>query len=585
MTRARKLRITLLIVLGLVLIAIALRATSSGPRIERDSTLVLQLAGSYVETQQPPLFSRLLGDSARPFVGLLSTLAFAERDDRLKTVVLRIRSLDIGWGKAQEIRNAIGRLRAAGRKVVAHLELAAFSANREYYVASAADEIYMPPGANLPVLGLAGEYLYFGGLWAKLGIEIEVARVGKYKSAVETFVGEGMSPASREMANSLLDSTYQQFVDGIAEGRGMTPDQVRAAIDAGPVLGEDLRELDLIDGIEHVRPLLDRLGGAVVEHSVYAQLDPTSVGFDPVAQVALIYGTGTVVMGKGSLSPRGNPVLASETVSKAFREAAKDSEIDAIIFRIDSPGGSSLASEVVWEALREARSSGKPIIASFSDVAASGGYYVAAGADEIVAPPGVLTGSIGVFALRPVLGGLLDKIGIQVEALTRGRHADFHLSAEPLSEGAGERLQSLVDDTYELFVERVAEGRSMDPKAVDEIAQGRVWTGAQAFELGLLDELGGLHVAVERVKSRLELTPDDDVVLRPYPEPRSLVEQLAEMLQGRVARFSRSRGELIDALAEAGIAEAGLLRRLEARLAELPLGSPLALAPLMVEIR
>lgn len=585
MTRARRVRIALLIVLGLALVVLTLRMTAGGPHIEPESTLVIDLAGSYVEAQQPPFFSRLLGESSCPFVALLSTLAFAERDDRLNTVVMRIRPLEIGWGKAQEIRNAMGRLRGAGRKVVAYLELAAFSANREYYIASAADEVYVPPGANVPLLGLAGEYLFLGGLWKKLGVEIEVARVGKYKSAVETFAGEGMSAASREMANSLLDSTYQQFVAGIAEGRGMTADEVLAAIDAGPVLGEELRERGLIDGIEHVESLLERLGGPVVEHSVYAKADPESVGFDPVAQVALIYGTGTVVMGKGSLSPRGNPVLASETVSKALREAAENPEIDAILFRIDSPGGSSLASEMVWEALRDARGSGKPIIASFSDVAASGGYYVASAADEIVASPGVLTGSIGVFALRPVLGGLLDKVGIKVEALTRGRHADFQLSARPLSAGAEERLQSLVDDTYHLFVERVAEGRAMDPKAVEEVAQGRVWTGAQALEVGLLDELGGLHAAVERVKARLDLSPDDDVVLVPYPEPRSLPEQLVDLLQGRVAKALTSRPDLLDVLGRAGSAEAGLAGRLESQLLELPLGSPLAVPPLLVEIR
>jgi len=575
----------ILIVLGLVVIAIGLRSSMSRLRIEQDSTLVLRLGGGYVEAQRPPMIAKLLGASSQPFVELLSTLAFAERDDRLKTVLLRIRPLGIGWGKAEELRGAIGRLRAAGRRVVAYVELAAFGANREYYVASAADEIYVPPGANLPLLGLAGEYLFFGRLWEKIGLEIEVARVGKYKSAVETFVGRGMSEPSREMANSLLDSTYRQFVEGVAAGRGMTADEVRAAIDAGPVLSGELVQLGFIDGVEHVGSLLERLGGAVVKHSDYAEVDPASVGFDPVAQVALIYGSGTVVMGSGSISPRGNVVMAAETVSQALRDAAEDPEIDAIIFRIDSPGGSSLASELIWEAVSEAKSSGKPIVASFSDVAASGGYYVAAGADEIVAPSGAITGSIGVFALRPVVGGVLEKVGVDVETLTRGRHADFLLSAAPLSEGAGERLQKLVDDTYELFLQRVSEGRSMDPKAVDAIAQGRVWTGVQALEVGLVDELGGLHTAVDRVKERLELAPEDDVVLLSYPEPSSLAEQLSELFQGRLAQRFGGRDSWLDVVAQSGIAEARFLRRVESWVVELSLDEPLAALPLAVDIR
>jgi protease-4 len=559
------------VVLVLLLLALLL-ARGGGPQVEPGSTLVLELAGDYIEAPAPPLISRLMGDQRQPFVGLLSTLAMAERDPRLSSMVLRIRRLGVGWGKAQEIRDAIGRVRAAGIEAVAHLELADFGVSREFYIASSADRIYATPGSIVPVVGLAAEYLFLGGLWEKLGLEIEVERIGKYKSAVDSLTGREMSEAHREMANSLLDSIHEQFVNGIAVGRGLSEEEVHRAIDAGPVTPEELRFHGLIDGVRHLDEL-EEMSAPTIEGGDYARVDPSSVGFQPEAQFALIYGTGNVVSGKGRSAPGAAPVFASEVVSAALRDAAKDPEIDAIILRIDSPGGSSLASEVIWRAMQGVKQSGKPLIASFSDLAASGGYYVGVGADRIVTPPGALTGSIGVFVLRPVLGGIFERLGIGLVSLTRGQHADFLLSGKPLSPGARERLRGLVVDTYDLFVKRVAEARALEPARVDAIGQGRVWTGAQAARLGLVDELGGLHAAVDAGRSALGLEEDADVALVPYPGPLTLAEELAELLQGRVASLVSAKLPLPD-----------LARKLESWLLELPTGSPLLVPPVVVEI-
>ena len=514
---------------GLVLLWLLVR--SEGPSIEDGSILVLPIEGRYVEAQDPSLLARLLTDTGMSFAALLSEMKKAERDDRLSRVVLRIRTLAIGWGQAQELRGAIRRLREAGRRPIAYLEVAGFGANIEYYVASAADEVQIAPASFGGVVGLAGEYFFLGQMWKKFGIEFDVARAGRYKSAVETLTGDEMSDAYREAANSLLDSMIHQFISGIAESRKLTPSAVQAIIDIAPMTPRDMVENGLADEIAFFDELLESLEGPIVEAADYAQIDPASLGFDPVAQFALVYGSGNVVVGDGRATSRGNPVMASDTVADALEAAADDPEIDAIIFRIDSPGGSVLAADIIWRAVEVAKRSGKPLIASFSNVAASGGYYVAAGADAILAPPASVTGSIGVFALRPVLKGLLDKLDINVETMTRGAHADLLVASQPLSPETAAILDREIEAIYRLFIERVAAGRKLDLQKVDAMAQGRVWTGEQALDRGLIDELGGLSQAVLRAKKALGLDADADVALMPYPEAGTLAQQLTDTLR------------------------------------------------------
>lgn len=552
-----------------------------GVEIADGSTLVLELAGEYIEAPASSPLERLIGQGTRPFLGLLSMFGRAERDDRISTVVLRIQPLQIGWGKADELRDAIARLRARGKHVVAHLEIQGFAANRELFVASAADEVFVTPGAGVPLVGLAAEYFFLGGFWDSIGVDFEVAKAGRYKSAVEVYSERGMSEASREMADSLLDDTYERFVLGLASGRGLTPEAVEAAIDSGAMRTQQLEAAGLLDGELHLDRLLERFGDAVVRHEDYARVSPEALGFESKAEIALIYGTGPVVQGEADASPLSpTPAFASDTIARAIHEAVEDEKIRAILFRIDSPGGSALASEVIWRAIDRAQEAGKPVIASFSDVAASGGYYVAAGADAIVADPGTLTGSIGVFALRPVLGGLLAKLEIGIDSLTRGRHADFLLSSEKMSPGSLARLQTIVLDTYQLFLTRVADGRNMTPQAVDQIGQGRVWTGRQAFERGLVDELGGLYAAARRAKREIGLQDDDDVYLIPYPRPLTLSEQLFSALQSTsLARLAAPA----DPLRALDLPEP--LRGMVEMATALPTGSALLIPPAMIQIR
>jgi protease-4 len=568
----RKTRVVI-VVAAIGLFLLWLLGRGGGPEIEHGSTLVLPIEGPYVESQDPSLLARILTDTGMSFASLLSEMKKAERDDRLSRVVLRIRTLDIGWGQAQELRDAIRRLREAGRHPIAYLEVAGFGANIEYYVASAADEVQIAPAGFGGVVGLAGEYFFLGQMWKKFGIDFDVARAGRYKSAVETLTGDEMSDAYREVANSLLDSINHQFISGIAESRDLTRATVRDVIDRAPMTPRDMLKHDLVDEIAFFDELLASFDGPTVEASDYAQVDPASLGFDPVAQFALVYGSGSVIVGDGRSSSSGNPVMASDTVTDALEAAADDPEIDAIIFRIDSPGGSVLAADIIWRALEAAKQSGKPVIASFSNVAASGGYYVAAGADAILAPPGSVTGSIGVFALRPVLKGLLDKLDINVERMKRGAHADILFASQPLSPETAAIMDREIEAIYRLFIERVAAGRELDLQKVDAIAQGRVWTGEQALQRGLIDELGGLSEAVLRAKLALDLDADADVALMPYPEIETLAQQVTDTL--RRISLEVAQGSPLQDLAE----------RMPIWFDAAPVGAPALVPPFAFDIR
>lgn len=563
-------------VLVLVVLALVLSfwLGQAGPRVQPGSWLVIDLAGEYVDAPQAsPLLARLLGQRQRSLLATLSMLTKAERDERLGAVLLRIGALDVGWGKAEELRAAVARLRESGRRTIAYLEVEKLGGNLEYYIASAADEVVMAPAARSAMVGLAGEYLFLGGLFEKIGIDIQYERIGRYKTAVESYAERKMSEPNREMTESLLDSLEAQFLATVADARGLTPTQVEEAVDAGPSTPEAYEELGLVDRVAFYDEILAGVGDPpVVETDTWAQVSPESVGFEPQATFALVYGTGPVVTGEGSFGPGGQFVLAAETVAQAIVDAAEDPEIRAIVFRVDSPGGSPLASDVVWRAVQRARQMGKPVVASFSDVAASGGYYVACGADRIVSLPATFTGSIGVFVLRPVLGELFAKLGIGVETITRGARAELLLTSQPLTPAAREVLEREVESIYALFVRRVAEGRDMSPEAVDAVGRGRVWTGAQAVEIGLVDALGGIRTASAEAKELLGMDRDADVVLVPYPPPKPLLQQLFEMLGGVAV------DTLVDPLPRSA-------RRVVELVRALPPGAPLLVPPALVEIR
>jgi protease-4 len=538
------------------------------PEIVQGSVLVLELSGQYVDGPVP-LLARLRGERVQTLLSLTSELRKAARDDRLEGVVFRVRSLDVGWAQAEEIREAILAIHERGRKTLAVLELEGFG-NAPYYIASAAQQIVSTPGGNAPFLGLAAEYLFMGGLFEKLGVEVEYERIGKYKSAVESYAGKGMSDASREQTDALIDSIDAYYVSAIAAARGRSDEQVRLAIDSAPSSPAELEEHGLVDEIAHWDEALEAFGDQPrVEADVYSRVTPDTIGFRPAAHFAIVNAVGPVVVGKGTFSGS-QAVMASDTVAEAIRDAAADAQVKAILLRIDSPGGSPLASDLIWHAIRETRAKGKPVVASLSNVAASGGYYVASAADAIVSQPQTLTGSIGVFVIRPVLAGLFEKLGLGVESITRGERADLLLSTVPLSAETRAVLRQNVENTYQLFLGRVSEGRGMAVEEVDAVGRGRVWSGAQAHEVGLVDRLGGIPEAVLADKEEIGLDADADVLLIQYPPPKPVAQQLVEALQGGVLAALPDFGGSFSELA-------GMLR-------VLPTGTPLLIGSGWVEV-
>jgi protease-4 len=525
-------------VLALAAVAalVALAWWAERPSVAKGSTLVIELSGDYVEAPRPPLVGTLFGAGRPSLIQLLSDLRKAERDARLKRVIFVVGDLRIGWAKAQELRDAIQALRDAGRHPTALLEVEGFGANLEYYVASAAEQVYLAPGSGSPLIGLAEEHLFLGELWERLGISMSVAQAGRWKGAADSIVDKQMNQYYREQANRLLDSIDGQFIAGIAQARGVPVETVRKVIDTAPSQPDVLQGLHLIDGVRTRRALLDETDEAHrIDAEQYAAIDPSQVGFAPKATFALIYGSGTIQGGSGTVSRTGQPVFASQTVIDALEQAAKDDSIRAIVLRIDSPGGSAFPSEQVWQAIRHVHQQ-KPVVASFSDYAASGAYYLSSAADAIVAEPATLTGSIGVFAVRPGFGGLLDRIGIHSEILVRAPNAEINLLTPSLSPETRDWLQSDVDNVYHRFLARVAEGRGRDVSAISDIAEGRVWTGEQAVTRGLVDALGGLRAAVQRAKAKVGIDPAADVALAVYPPPKPLLVQIRDAIHASIAR-------------------------------------------------
>lgn len=503
---------------------------TAGPRIPDRAVLAIPLAGTLADA--PAMDAVARWTSRGPALPtLILQLEKAAQDDRIVGVLLRVRGLQAGFAQIQELRDSLERVRQAGTRVVVLLDLASFNATRELYLASAADRVFAVPGLLAPLAGIAGEFLHLGGSFEKLGIRIEYERVGKYKSAPEMFSGEEMSEPAREVATDLLDRIYRQVVEGIAAGRGLEAARVRELIEAAPASARELIEAGLVDGEATSETVIDASGleGAErIEYGQYLHVDPRDLRLRNGPTVGLVFANGTITQSAGRFA---GSAFTEDRVVQALKDAASDEEVRAIVLRIDSGGGSAQASDAIWQAVRAARER-KPIVVSMGNAAASGGYYVASGADAIVAEPATLTGSIGVFFIRPALGDLYRKLGISADVMTRGSFAAIGATSVPMSPSVRARARELVRSMYDTFLDRVSTGRGLDLERVDALGQGRVWLGESAREDGLVDEIGGLHAAVARAQREAGIAPEVDPARVIFPGPRSLQAQLRALLQG-----------------------------------------------------
>ncbi|MGH6877405.1 MAG: signal peptide peptidase SppA [Rhizomicrobium sp.] len=482
--------------------------------------------GLFFERRTPPVMDTVLA------------LDRAGRDSRVKGVFLQIGGGGLSVAKAEEIGAALIRFRATGRFVVAYAQGFLDSGLGDYLTAASANEIWMEPKSPFSAAGTGSGAIFLRGLFDKIQAVPQIVKRADYKSAADMYMQKDMTGPDREQTTAFLQSWYNSAVKAIAAERKLNPKNVIASLQASPQFAEDARHARLIDRLgydDQARQDARKRGhGArLVPMGEYAHAteDASMVGGGP--HVALIEAAGDIVDGTadhGALG--GSEVIASDDYAKAFRKAQHDKTIKAILFRIDSPGGSVTASAQILEALKEAKAAGKPVIVSMGPLAASGGYYVSCAADKIVAEPATLTGSIGVLTGKVAIGKTLALIGVGATDIGIGNNALFDSAIQPYSQDQLNNLNGQADVIYADFMQKVAEGRKLPLSHVENIAKGRVWTGADARPIGLVDQLGTFWTAVGAVKKAIGVSPDVRLVFKEYPEKEGFFEALADLLSG-----------------------------------------------------
>ena len=528
-------RVIILVVAFIVLAVIVsiggslllLGGTGSVPSVPSDATLYLKIQAPFNEIE--PLSVLTPFATSRTLRATLDAIRKAKVDRRIKTLVIRPDASGALWGQLQELRAGLLDFKRSGKPVTAYLE---YGGAQEYYLATAADRVVMMPGGTLDLTGVASYELFFRSALDKIGVFPDLLHIGEYKTFSNTFTEKGFTPAHREMTQSLNHDWYDQLVKAIAESRHRSEADVARALDGGPYLAREAREAGLVDDVAYQDQIDDAApikGTKPLDGDAYAKVPLGSVGLGEGPRIALLYATGTIASGTSSFDSPTGSVLGSETFIGWLRKVRVDPAIRAIVVRIDSPGGSAIASEAIWRQLMLTRNV-KPLVVSMGNVAASGGYYIAVPAHAIVAEPGTITGSIGVVTGKFVVKGTLDKLGISEAAVSEGKFAQIESPFTPFSKEERAKMQEQLHATYDLFLSRVAEGRGTTPEHVDAVAQGRVWTGRQAQQLELVDELGGLDTAIQIAKQKAKLDPSKDVQLVVYPPKRTVYDLLANPL-------------------------------------------------------
>jgi len=566
--------VIILIVLAVSISAIGLLLLASAvgrePDVAANSTLVLRIGGDLNEMEPGGVLGQFI--EAPPTVrGVVEMIRKAKVDKRISSLILKPSGAGALWGKVQEVRDAVADFRRSGKPAIAYLE---YGGEQEFYLASVCDKVFLMPTATLDLTGVASYELFLRGMLDKIGAYPDALHIGEYKTASNTLTEHTYTAAHREMAESLNTDLYQQLVRGIAEGRRKTEAEVKSLIDHGPFLPEDALKAGLIDDLAYEDEVDDKVklaSGKVhyVDMNDYRQVSPTSLGLNHGPRIAVIYASGIIASGKSNYDSPSGAVVGSETIGEYLRKARADSTIKAIVLRVDSPGGSALASDVIWREVMLTRNQ-KPIVASMSDVAASGGYYIAMPAHAIVAEPSTLTGSIGVVMTKFVIDGTLKKLGLNMEGVSQGRYAEMYSPVRPFSPEERARVAENMQATYDTFVEKAAQGRNTTPEKIDAIGQGRVWTGRQAKQIGLVDELGGLDRAVALAKQRAKIAQDTEVEIVVYPPKKSFYDIVRDP-------FGTDRASTLGSLL--GLGNPRVMQALAAPLQVFRRGEPLALMP------
>jgi protease-4 len=465
----------------------------------------------------------------------LDALDKAAGDARVAGLVATLGGESLGFAQVQEVRDAVLAFRARGKPAIAYAETFGEVApgNGAYYLATAFDEIWLQPSGDVGLTGFIAESPFFRGTLDKLGVAPRMDHRYEYKNAMNIFTERKFTAAHREATEKVLGSVFGQAVRGIAEGRKLGPDEVRGLIDRGPFLGKEAVDARLLDGVGYRDEAYERARGKAGADAKLLYLGEylkrAGRPHEKGKTIALVYGVGGVQRGKSRVNPlSGGAVMGSDSVTAAFRAAVADDDVKAILFRVDSPGGSYVASDAIWRETVRARQKGKPVVVSMGNVAGSGGYFVAMAADKIVAQPATITGSIGVLGGKMLTGGLWDKLGVTWDEVHSSAHSTMWTGTRDYSPSEWARFQAWLDRVYADFTSKVAEGRKMPKERVLEVAKGRIWTGEDAKGLGLVDELGGYAAALRLARQAAKIPENEEVNLQVYPRPKTPLEQVLQ---------------------------------------------------------
>lgn len=555
--------------------------------------LVWRVEGNLPEERDDSFWGQVRGGEESSFSETLFALLRAADDPRITGLVLDVRAADMDWAKLEELRAAVAAFRQAGKPTVAYLE-AGFTP--DYALASAADRVVLAPEGSLMVLGLSAEMAFLKDTLAKLGMEADFVHVGAYKSAPERMTRSSASEANREMIEAIVGDHFDALVGMLADGRGADHDQVTAWIDQGLYDAGGALAAGLVDTLLYYDAMMDaEFPDEEVTFLEDYLLEAPKAGRS-AGKVAMVFVTGTIMPGESRHDNLQGKIAGSESVIEDLQAAADDESVQAVILRVDSPGGSALASDLIWHEIAELQKD-KPVIVSMSGMAASGGYYVSCLGDSIFADRGTLTGSIGVFAGKMNRQQMYRKIGVNREFITRGENALLFSDEGGFTDSQRTLFQAQMDGFYERFLGKVADGRGLTRDQVHAVAQGRVWTGRQGAQRGLVDGVGGLRRSLDAAKRRLGLDPSAKVTVLTYGEPMSFLERmlLRSLRDGGLARLAariglddpvRAAGPAAQALDQLAGGLAGALRE-DGTLAAAAMldGRPLALMPVSIRIR
>jgi len=513
----------LVVVLALEIVGVTLRYFAR--RIPRHSVLTLRIEGDIPEEVPREALTQILQGTPTTVTDMVEGLDRARTDSRIDGLEVRVGESSMNFAKMQEIREKIRQFNQSGKFSIAYLELAT---DGPYYVASACRTVMQLPRSMLYLRGMMASTTFYRGTLDKLGIYPDLYHIGDYKNATNVFTDKGFTPAHREATQALLADWYDEFLRGIAESRAMKPSQVAEVIQKGPFSSEEALAAGLVDrlgyGDEAGELVRQKSQGSERRISLQEYLHRTDR--EGRSKLALIYATGLIAPGRSR-----EEVMGSDTIAEELRRTRLDNEVKAVILRVDSGGGSASASEVIRREVELTRRR-KPVVVSMSDVAASGGYWIAMSANKIVAQPGTITGSIGVLTGKFNLGGLYAKLGLSKDYVKTTANATLDYPFENFTPAQRNTILRLMHETYRTFIQGVAEGRRMPVEAVDKIGQGRVWTGERAHQLGLVDTLGGLDTAIDAAKELARIPSSEHVSLLRLPAPRSLLDNLLDLLSG-----------------------------------------------------